>query len=116
MIWKSCSCSPFQQRAPTPDEEGWKIELVSWSGLHKLFLILICDHQEKHNKDELKHGAGGRIKETEEILIDSCFREAGESMTAARLRNQEDIFLKTYGVLFDKVSIIIVITDHSIFL
>ncbi len=37
--------------------------------MHKLFVILICDHQEKHNKDELTRVAGGRIKQVEENIL-----------------------------------------------
>ena len=89
--------SPFQQRASIPDHrEAWEMEFVSWIGLHKLFVILICDHQEKHNKDELTRGAGGRIKEVEEHFLD------GE-----KLRTQEEIHQKASAGLSDKVSIIV---------
>ncbi len=63
----------------------------------------------RNNKDELTRGAGGRIKEVEENVLDDGFRGTGESATAARLRVQEDIFQKTGAVLlnFDKVSILV---------
>ncbi len=100
--------SPFQQRASIPDhKEKWEIELVSWSGLPKLFVILICDHQEKHNKDELTRGAGGRIKEVEANISTECFRETGERSITARLRAQEEIHQKASAALADKVSIIV---------
>ena len=83
------------------------MELVSWNGLHKLFVILICDHQEKVNKNELTRGAGGRIKETEENFVNDGFTELGESRTTARLRTQEKIFQKTSAALSDEVSTII---------
>ncbi len=74
------------------------MELVSWSGLHKLFVILICDHQEKHNKDELTRGTGGRIKEVEIDLVED-FRSPGESAITFRLRTQEEIFQKASAAL-----------------
>ncbi len=99
---------PFQQRPPIPDyREVWEIELVSWSGLHKLFVILICDHQERHNKDELTRGAGGRIKEAEDNFVDECFIELGENRVFGMLRVQEDRYQKTIAVLSDEVSIIV---------
>ncbi len=63
----------------------------------------------RNNKDELTRGAGGRIKEVEENVLDDGFRGTGESATTARLRVQEDIFQKTGAVLlnFDKVSILV---------
>ncbi len=66
---------------------------------------MICDLQEKHNKDELTKGAGGRIKEVEENL-DYQFALIGESTTTARLRTQEEIHQKAVAVLSEKVSII----------
>ncbi len=78
-------------------------------------VILICDHQEKHNKVELTHGAGERIKEVEENITDQVFREPGESTTTTRLRVQEEIHQKASAALFDKVSII-VMSGHWIFL
>ncbi len=61
-------------------------------GLILLYVILICDHQEKHNKDELTRGAGGRIKEVE----DNRFRAAEEDMVTARKQEES---------IADKVSI-----------
>ncbi len=73
-----------------------------------MFVILICDHQEKHNKDELTHGAGGRIREAEGgyVMYDD-FKITGESNTTGRLRTQEDIHQKASAVLSDEVSIIV---------
>ncbi len=81
------------------------MELVSWSGLHKLFgnPDRLCDHQEKYNKDELTRAAGGRIKEVEEILVDD-FRPIGESITTTKLRAQEERFQKASAALSDEVS------------
>ncbi len=96
----------FQQRAIPDRRETWEIELVSWSGFHKLFVILICDHQEKHNKDELTRGAGGRIKEAEDNLVDE-FKPCGGSDITARLRAQEELHQKAIAVLSDEVSAIV---------
>ncbi len=74
--------------------------------VHKLFVILICNHQEKHNKDELTRGAGGRIKEVEEFFVDE-FAVMGEDLTAGRLRAQEEIHLKAIAALPDEVSTMI---------
>ncbi len=62
--------------------------------------------QERHNKDELTRGAGGRIKEVEEIFLEDGFRSSGESTITARLRTQEEIFQKASAVLSDEASII----------
>ncbi len=67
---------------------------------------MICDLQEKHNKDELTKGAGGRIKEVEENLDDQ-FAPIGESLITGRLRVQEGRHQKASAVLSDKVSIIV---------
>ncbi len=40
--------------------------------------LYVRDHQEKHNKDELTRGAGGRIKEVEECFVDE-FLWTGET-------------------------------------
>ena len=75
--------------------------------MHKLFVILICDHQEKHNKDELTRGAGGRIKEVEENIVDDGFKEIGDNVSTAILRTQEGIHQKARAALSDEVSIIL---------
>ncbi len=67
---------------------------------------MICDLQEKHNKDELTKGAGGRIKEVEENLVDQ-FAPIGDSHSATRLRKQEDIHQKASAALSVEVSIIV---------
>ncbi len=87
---------------------------MSWSGLHKLFLILIRNHQEKHNKDELTCGEGGRIKELEANFVDD-FKSPGEAQTTSILRTQEEIHQKASAALADKVSIIVV-SGHWTFL
>ncbi len=56
-------------------------------------------------QDELTHGKGGRIKETEQYVYDE-FRKRGEGYVAGKLRAQEDIFQKTKAILSDKVSIL----------
>ncbi len=113
MLWNFIS--PFQQQASIPDKSVWEMELVSWSGLHRLFVILICDHQEKPNI-ELTRGAGGRIKEVEENLTNDGFKGTGESHITARLRVQEEIFQKASAALFDKVSIIVMLSFVVIFI
>ncbi len=75
--------------------------------MHKLFVILICYHQEKHNKDELTRGAGGRIKEVEENIVDDGFKEIGDNVSTAILRTQEGIHQKARAALSDEVSIIL---------
>ncbi len=72
--------------------------------MHKLFVILICDHQEKHNKVELTRGAGGIIKEAEEHIASDGFRETGEDVIKARLRTQEERYQKASAALSDEVS------------
>ncbi len=82
------------------------VSIIGGSTVHKLFVILICDHQEKHNKDELTRGAGGRIKEVEEHLVDE-FAVIGDDRMAGRLRAQEEMHQKASAALHDEVSTMI---------
>ncbi len=57
--------------------------------------------------DKLTCGAGGRIKEAEEQVVDEYFKKPGESSTTARLRAQEEIYQKASAILSDEVSTIV---------
>ncbi len=61
-----------------------------------MFVILICDHQDK---DELIHGGGGRV----EVNIVDEFTTPGGGSTTARLRAPEEIHQEA-NALPDEVS------------
>ncbi len=63
----------------------------------------------------ITRGAGGRIKEVEEHLVDNFFFELRESATTARLRVQEERHQKASAALSVEVSIIVISGHWDLF-